>query len=755
MKELRAVIFLLFTIHLNGVSQIAPVKSPVIPIEESQMLSDLKKAKTEHELLNSSLKLGSYYLYKPGEEKSDLDNADHFLNQAMALSTKLKVDSLKNKARFVLAEVLFERGKYQQARSAYLKAIDSYIQSGQKEAAALAWISIGYRVKYSADTAAMAGLYSFNHALILYEQLHDREKEADIIKDIGDMYLTQGKLDLAENELQQALKLYKTIGYKNLHYTYDLLSGVNVMKGNFNKALFYSLEMIKSVQATGDTANALQLYIRMAGVYKALNQDEKSIYWYKRAVQNVAKKPNELYFANTYLFKLLIKAGKIKEVLVAIKKLTLKSPPVALEDKLYVAMLLGDCHSRLGNDKLAEKYYLQMVAIAREIQINPTDYTNLVVDNKIADFYLSRKKHVLARHYLIKILAAPPGIMFVDTIRNAYHKLFKCDSANGNYLAAIKSYQHYKFLTDSIFTISKAKQVTQLQLQYAKDQQVQRLVNKSKLQQIAIQHASTVQRFIIGSAGLLLLSLMLGYRRYRLKQFSNLLLQKQQKEINQINRSLQITITEKEILLIEKDWLLKEVHHRVKNNLHMIISLLESQSAYLENDALNAMESSLHRVFAMSLIHQKLYQSEEVKTVDMSIYFAEFVGYLRDSLDGGKYIHFSLDIEPILLGVSQAIPLALVLNEAVTNAIKYAFPDDRQAKIIIKMQRKDGDTELIITDNGIGMPIKEDNDADSLGLKLMKGLIKEIGGKILFENNKGTMITITFNVDLTLENYQS
>ena len=182
----------------------------------------------------------------------------------------------------------------------------------------------------------------------------------------------------------------------------------------------------------------------------------------------------------------------------------------------------------------------------------------------------------------------------------------------------------------------------------------------------------------------------------------------------------------------------------------MVISLLESQAIYLENDALEAMQSSKHRIFSMSLIHQKLYQSEDVKTIDMSVCLPELVSYLRDSFDTGRYIHFNLEVDPIQLSVSQAIPLALVLNEAITNSVKYAFPGNRLGEISIKMRQTGEDIELIIRDNGIGMA-KAPEDADSLGLKLMRGLVEEISGQIQFENNNGTIITITFKTDLLVE----
>jgi two-component sensor histidine kinase len=748
MRKLSTVVILLLTLYLNA-------KAQNIPSADStrQFLSGLKKTTAGSERLEILIKLGSYYIYKLGEFKSDLDSADLFLNQAKELSAKLKLSKIQNKVSFLKAEVFYERRDLPKARIAYLQAVDNYMRSGEKEGAAQTWFSIAVRTMYLDDSTAMRGLRGFEHTLNIYRELHNKEKEAEVLKYVGDKLLIQGKLDEAENELLKALSIYKSIGYKKLHYTYDRLAKVSNTKGNFNKALYYSLEMIKSVQATDDTARAYGLYLRIADVYKNLNEDDKSRYWYNRALanENGAKNPRFFYDINNSLIGLMIKEGKIKEALAFLLNLIKKRPPIDEVEKLTVATRLGECYSLLGKDDLAEKYYQQAVTIAEK---ESDKHDGLIANKRMADFYFSHKRYVPAGIYLHKVLAVPRGVGEVEMIRNTYLKLFKTDSATGNYLSAIKYYQLYKSLTDSIFTVAKAKQITELQLQYEKDQKVQQLENKGKLQQAELQRAGTVRNFTIAGAGLLFISLLLGYRRYRQKQHSNRLLQEQQKEINLINQNLELTVAEKDSLLIEKDWLLKEVNHRVKNNLHMIISLLESQAMYLENDALKAMETSKHRIFSMSLIHQKLYHSDDVKTIDMAICLPELVNYLRDSFDAGKYIHFSLEVDPVQLSVSQAIPLALILNEAITNSVKYAFPDNRLGEISIKMRQTGENIELIIRDNGIGMAkTTEDTDIDSLGLKLMKGLIEEINGQIQFENNNGTIITITFKIDHLVEKY--
>ncbi len=153
----------------------------------------------------------------------------------------------------------------------------------------------------------------------------------------------------------------------------------------------------------------------------------------------------------------------------------------------------------------------------------------------------------------------------------------------------------------------------------------------------------------------------------------------QQQQIRQKNEHLSE-------LLTEKEWLLKEIHHRVKNNFHIVASLLEVQSSYLKNkEALSAIKESQHRIHSMSIIHQKLYQSETLSTIHMPEYIYELVEYLRESYAIRENIGFSLQIENIELNHASAITLGLILNEAITNAIKYAFAKTKDGKISISL----------------------------------------------------------------------
>lgn len=748
MGKLSTAIILLLILYSNTKAQnTSSAGSPL------QLLSDLKKTNVDSIRLKILITLGSYYLYKPGEFKNDLDSADLFLDQAKELSAKLKLSKIQAKVTYLKAEVYFERGDLPKARVAYLDAIDNYMRSGEKAEAAHAWFSIAVRIMYANDSTGIQGLGGFEHALTIYTELNDKEKEAEVIKYMGDRFLQHGKLDEAEKELLKALDLYRSISYKKLHYTYDLLVAISNIRGDFNKALYYSLEMLKSVQATGDTAQGYVLYSKLAAVYSSLNENEKSKYWYNRALINGAKDPRLFYVINNDLLGMMIKEGKRTEALEFLLRLIKQRPPVSNVDKLTIVGRLAECYNLLGKDELAEKYYRQAIVLSKKTL---SKHSDLVADKEMGDFYFSRKRYGLASIYLHKVLAIPRGIGYVEMIRNTYLELFKTDSATGNYLAAIKNYQRYKTLTDSIFTVAKAKEITQLQLQFEKDQQVRQLEDKAKLQQAELQHAGTVKNFTIAGAGLLFLFLAMVYRRYRQKQHSNRLLQAQQQEINQINQNLELLVTEKDsllmekdTLLMEKDWLLKEVHHRVKNNLHTVICLLESQEIYLENDALEAIEICQRRIYAMSLIHQKLYQSEDIEMVDMCLYIKEFLQYLADSFGPPANIRIRSTVEPAYLGISQAIALGLILNEAVTNAFKYAFPDNRSGEIFIGLKKTGKNMELVIADDGIGIQhrVEESGPPNSLGLELMNGLTRDLKGSITFDTGAGTRIAVIFAVD--------
>lgn len=267
-----------------------------------------------------------------------------------------------------------------------------------------------------------------------------------------------------------------------------------------------------------------------------------------------------------------------------------------------------------------------------------------------------------------------------------------------------------------------------------------KLKNKTLLQQSKLENEVFLRNSMITFVLLLLIILGLLYKSYRFKKKTNKVLETQQNEINKKNTTL-------ENLVVEKEWLLREIHHRVKNNLHMVVGLLASQVEFLKNEeAVQAINNSQNRIQAMSLIHQKLYQSENLSIIDMPSYIFELTEYLKDSFEIRNTIRFILDIDSFNLPLSHSIPIGLIFNEAVTNAIKYAFPDQKNGIITISLKAEENNKYiLIIRDNGIGLPPDFDPyNNPSLGIKLMHGLSADIDGKFLITNANGTKITLEF-----------
>jgi PAS domain S-box-containing protein len=221
--------------------------------------------------------------------------------------------------------------------------------------------------------------------------------------------------------------------------------------------------------------------------------------------------------------------------------------------------------------------------------------------------------------------------------------------------------------------------------------------------------------------------------------------------------SLALDITERKqaeekirAALKEKEVLLKEIHHRVKNNLQVVSSLLYLQSTRTDDPgAASALRESRNRVKSMALIHERLYQSPNLASVDMGKYTRNLVSDLRRSLGfEDSSVRLTLTIEDIPLGVTEAIPCGLIINELVSNALKHAFPTGKEGEITIQLQR--GNTNqitLTVSDNGIGFPEHVDfRQSLSLGLTLINSLVEQLNGTIELDRRGGTTFTITFNV---------
>lgn len=199
--------------------------------------------------------------------------------------------------------------------------------------------------------------------------------------------------------------------------------------------------------------------------------------------------------------------------------------------------------------------------------------------------------------------------------------------------------------------------------------------------------------------------------------------------------------------LHEKEVMLKEIHHRVKNNLQVISSLLSVQSKYLiDRHDVDLFRESQDRVKSMALVHEKLYQSNDLAYIDFPSYIDRLATNLFRSYGGGSgNIKLFMDVADVKLNVDTAIPCGLIVNELVTNSLKYAFPDNRNGTISIILRPENGQCLLEVSDDGIGIPenFRIDN-SNSLGLQLVTMLSSQLDGTIAIDVTKGTRFTILF-----------
>ncbi|MBN1498452.1 MAG: PAS domain S-box protein [Spirochaetes bacterium] len=203
--------------------------------------------------------------------------------------------------------------------------------------------------------------------------------------------------------------------------------------------------------------------------------------------------------------------------------------------------------------------------------------------------------------------------------------------------------------------------------------------------------------------------------------------------------------------LAEKETLLKEIHHRVKNNLQIITSLLGLQARYQNDEHLTRQfEEAQHRIRSMALVHEKLYQSEDFGRINLESYIARLAEEVMAGSSVAERIHIRLDIDDYFISIEQAIPCGLIVNELLTNAIKYAFPVEWRGtpEIAITFRRREGNAaELVVSDNGIGVPAGiELGQTESLGLSLVSILAQQLRGAAKMDRTNGSTFTVAFTL---------
>lgn len=702
-----------------------------LPQQVREIKVKIQKSKQDTGRIRLQYQLANYYIFKPGMDKANLDSALIYLDDATVLNKHLHAKDWEAEINKLLGNYYLKKGNLERSKQSFMAAIDYYVKTGDhlKEANTLSWVGYWYRSD-TGQTEMQEKLFS--RAALIYSKMGKHHLAATMLTNEAFLHLDDKDLTIAENQLKKILVQYKFTAKTAIPQVYAILAYLEYLKGNYYRDITYATEGLKSMRIAGDTTVAWKFYHEIARANFAIKNYEKALEFYRKTI--VSSKNSTMF--QRKIVECLLNLNKPQELLLAFNKLKAEKPNNNI-DLAGQYQIIGMYYDKTYQYKKAIQYHMMIINAGPEKHFSAM--FKMLSEFAVSGIYLKLGDMKSAGKYFrdgadkIERGKRWDPMYFLEF----YDLAHKYNLAVGNYRAVVKYMDLRNNLRDSLFTVDKNNKIEELNIQYQTAQTAQSIKDLRLLgtiQKAGLENAKLQRNITIGGILIMLVVSGLIFRNYGLKQKAAYM-------ISLKNNQLQH-------LLTEKEWLFKEIHHRVKNNLHTVICLLESQARYLENDALQAIETSQHRIYAMSLIHQKLYQSDDIKTINMAIYIPELIQSLVDGFGTAGQIRFNLNIQAIDLSLSHAIPLALIINEAVTNSIKYAFPEKRRGEISISMADDGTQIVLEMADDGIGMPeIDHDAEPSSLGLRLMRGLSEDIDANIRFEIDNGTRIIIIFKID--------
>jgi two-component system, sensor histidine kinase PdtaS len=324
-------------------------------------------------------------------------------------------------------------------------------------------------------------------------------------------------------------------------------------------------------------------------------------------------------------------------------------------------------------------------------------------------------------------LVKPSGRL--DLVMRAERELAVTNELLGQTRLAAQHWKNYAQLSDSL---------TSEQQQWAMEEMMARFESREKenliqLQSLALAEESAKKKLFL-TVWLLFVVLFAGSVGYAYNRL-------------RVNRKLRLAHAQTQALLDDKEMLLKEMHHRVKNNLQMLNSLLSLQIREIRDEkALGVIEGNRSRLHSIALIHQLLYAREDFRQIDMQRFVNNLISHCKQIYDlEGKQIELHTEIDSLLLDIDIATPIGLIINELIVNAIKHAFPDGKKGLVTVQMKKLDKNLEMKVMDNGKGFE-PQNKRKDSFGFKLINTLARKMEANLVFDHNNGTTVTYSFQL---------
>ncbi|MGZ8516502.1 MAG: tetratricopeptide repeat-containing sensor histidine kinase [Chitinophagaceae bacterium] len=542
---------------------------------------------------------------------------------------------------------------------------------------------------------------------------------------------TDESVELAKKGLELARKTKFPIGQLEC---LEALSFSYAITSSFEKgfdAAYQSIDLSKKHAPVREVFG-----INMMGLlYQKLGDDKESLKWAQKAYYHPQLKQADNFTQWSAMFLLAQEHERLNNLD--------SSDHFATEtlaySKRYFPFQASWAMLILARINSKRKKYDEAVNYCKQILLTAKGHEGFFeneVANELAQIYFNQGKPDSARKYASEALAGGTQYKNYLVIMNSSDLLSRIFEKTD----PVKAYDFLKISTaakDTVTNIEKTKQVKQLEIkekQRIEDLNLAGIEARNKLRfngAIALFLSALVISFIL-------------YRNNRNKQKANLALKDKNDKIEKTVSALNTTQASLVARNEENELLLKEIHHRVKNNLEVVSSLLALQSNQLDDpNTKEAMLASQNRIHSIGIVHQKLYQGKNLGAIEMKDYFINLSESILDSFGAHKRVQVECAMTTLNVDIDTAVPLGLIVNELLTNTIKYAFPEGRTGKVQIKLEQGgNGNLQLMVSDNGVGK--SGTINGTGFGGQLISLLTRQLGGTIKEDNNNGTHIFFEF-----------
>jgi two-component sensor histidine kinase len=520
------------------------------------------------------------------------------------------------------------------------------------------------------------------------------------------------------------------------------------VKDDVYKALLYVDKAEKAFSNSSQKLKGLsKCYQQRSQIYSKTNQNQKAILYAQKAIQIA----NELKLNKNVLSILYTTIGiayfNIDDNINAVKflqlanEININNGPIGR--RAFNLVMLSEAYHGLKKFKKA----IEIAQIA--ISLVDDNENSLMAYGIIGNSLFELKNYKSALTYQNKALQLLDLVEDTDHQRSLYLELSKTYSELGDYKNAYKHLNKFKDLEINFLKNIQEKNINELEIKFEskqKDVAVKELTISKQQQSLEIlkqKNFNLILFFLITFSAVVTIVVLFALHNNKKK---NKLLNIKNEIISDKIQLVEEQKIELYQSLQERELLLKEIHHRVKNNLQIIMSLLNIQASRSEDISIeNFLEKAQSRISSMSLIHQSLYENETIDSIDFEVYTKQLAFNLIHLFGvDDKNIQLEINAKDIFLDLQTAISLGLILNELFTNTLKYAFTDYKNAKISVTIETIDNEQfNLIFSDNGNGY-LEKNNSRKSLGLELIELLALQLGGAIEKQDCKGTKYFMNF-----------